>query len=86
MSDSTITLEKLVARLERVARKNEDEFRYYIRLDVWNGNVSPSFVCEETALKHTFLSRKGATIEEVVNLAWGDIAPACEAWGYKSVE
>jgi hypothetical protein len=81
-----ITLQKLVTRLERVAQVNKDEFEYSIRIKVRNGMAKPEFVCQEVAEKHEFFSRNGETIEEAIALAWNDVAPACEAWGYKNVE
>lgn len=81
-----ITLQQLITRLERVAEVNDDRFEYSIRIRVKRGTAVPEFVCEESADRNVFFSRTGETIEEVIALAWSEVALACAAWGYKNVE
>lgn len=77
-------LENMIARLDAIAKKNGDEFKYRLDLELTkSGRLAFTFVCSGAADDHEFLSASGRTIEEVVAEAYAGRLEACEAWGYK---
>lgn len=80
-----ITLEQLVMRLERIAKKNNDRFRYKVTIEPNRKGIVYLFYCEETAERHTLLCGSGVTIDEAVKQAWESIESACEKWNYDVV-
>lgn len=74
----------LVQRLEDIANKNDDVFRYRIEIDVENlrrEKFRYRFIAEETADGHTFADGSGATLDEAISSV--DLKEACEQWGYE---
>lgn len=78
--------ELLVERLERIARANNDHFKYCIKISMLPKRIRYGFVCEETADDHTFIYGTGDTIEDASRVAENTIAESCQQWGYKNVE
>ncbi len=78
-------LNQLVSRLQRIAKKNDDAFRY--RIDIKpgcnGGVVFLEFVAEETADGHCFTSGSGTTIDAAVDIADAEIKNALGEWGYE---
>jgi hypothetical protein len=79
------SLERLVIRLQAIAKKNSDQFRYKIQIEPTRKGIQYSFVCEETADGHALLTGCGATIEAAVADAEKDVDEACQEWGYEVV-
>lgn len=77
-------MEKLIARLQRIARKNDDVFSYTVKI-VPNkaGTLLYEFECKETSDEHCFVSSNGFTLEEVATNADKWVDDACEEWGYE---
>lgn len=72
----------LVGRLDKIAKKNRDTFRY--RMEIHNvNNIRYRFIAEETAERHEFTSGYGFTIQEAVKAAEDGIPEALKQWGYK---
>jgi hypothetical protein len=78
-------LDKLINRLERVAKINHDKFEYSISIIPNHEKFLYYFNVKETVDKHTFLISAGATIEEAILEAWSYIPTACEEWEYRDV-
>jgi len=77
-------MEQLIHRLEAIAKKNRDEFRYRIELDVLrDGKVRYNFIAEETADGHCLVGGSGMTIEEAVADTNAKIPEYIKSWGYK---
>ncbi len=84
MNDLTIeAMHRLVTRLERIAKLNNDEFTYKVEVRAEHGALSYCFVCEERAEKHAFVSGSGSTILDALDNAALTISGACHAWNYK---
>lgn len=80
---NTPILHKLVEQLENIAEENEDAFRYRIDLRVERfGELTFTFVAEETADNHVFVEGRGKDIEDAALCAMADVAGACKQWGY----
>jgi hypothetical protein len=80
-------LTELVLRLERIAKKNRDEFCYNIEVEPkLSGRLQYRFVCNEKAEDHGFVGGEGDTLEAAVEAATAEIEEACEIWGYKPVQ
>lgn len=75
---------KLVARLEAIARKNDDRFAYCINIEPRRDGIVYEFTALETADQHAFVSGEGPTIEAAVARANDDVADACEEWSYEA--
>lgn len=75
-------LDDLIERLDKIAKKNEDEFRYRIDISKTRAGLRYSFGCSETADGHTFTSGVGADIAAAVKDANDSIPEALEQWGY----
>lgn len=83
MNDTIIS--GLVNELERIAKKNRDEFRYRIGIrPIRDGSLEFSFVCEEKADGHVFLTGYGGTVTAAVEDARSGIPHALKEWEYKS--
>ena len=76
-------IQKLVDRLEKIAKKNKDRFRYRIDIEPSFRATTYTFVCSEMADGHDFCSGFGADIETAINNADKDVENCCDAWGYK---
>ena len=82
------TLERLVTRLQAIAKKNNDQFRYKIEIEpIRKGGPAFQyrFVCEETAEHHALLTGCGETLEEAVIDAANEVENACQEWDYELV-
>jgi hypothetical protein len=79
-------LNDLINKLERIAVRNKDKFRYRIEIDISTSKkISFHFISEETADNHCFVDGVGETIEKAVEDAAGSIKDVCESWGYKNI-
>ena len=79
----TTTLEQLIARLEAIAKKNDDEFDYDIGVDPGPaGGIRLMFSCTEQADHHAFVNGWGDNIEEMVEDAIVGIPSSLQSWGY----
>lgn len=77
-------MNELIYRLQRIAEKNGDEFRYRIDVEKRRNGLSYQFVAEETAERHVFLSSgERDSYESAIADAWLNIPAACKSWGYK---
>lgn len=78
-------LQDLIERLEKIAKKNKDKFKYQIDINFLprDKKIVYTFNCIETADDHSFTTGSGDTIEEAVEDAISDIKSALESWGYK---
>ncbi len=77
-------LNTLITKLEKVSRKNDDEFEYSIKIDARNINkLTFSFEATETADGHTILAGSGATVEDAALDALGNFEQDMTAFGYK---
>jgi len=80
-------IDQLVQRLGRIAKKNKDEFKYRVDIQLGrSGALVYSFVVTETADGHEFLTAQGVTVEGAVEQAFKEIDESCETWGYEEVE
>ena len=76
-------LNQLIERLQRIAVKNHDEFRYKIEITPRRvGGTDYRFICQENAEGHAFLIGTGYTIDLAVADANNSVLGACEDWGY----
>lgn len=75
-------IDELTTRLNKIAKKNYDEFRYKIDLENRMG-YKYKFSCIETTDCHEFVTGFGLTPEEAVEDASKWIQEALESWGYK---
>jgi hypothetical protein len=73
-------IDELTTRLNKIAKKNHDEFRYGLGLEK-NGRFK--FAAVETADCHEFVTGFGDTPEEAVADCKKWIQEACLNWGYK---
>lgn len=77
-------MEALIKRLNAIAKKNHDEFKYYIELDVLrDGKIRYTFCADETADGHAIAGGAGTTIEEAVSKTNENIPEFIKARGYK---
>lgn len=77
------TIEELIAALQAIAKKNDDEFSFRMEFEFRKGAIWYHFICEETADHHTFVDGSGFSIDTAVDDAISSIADACKQWGYK---
>ena len=77
------TILENLTELQRIAKKNDDEFKYSADIDLRRDGLWITFTAAETADRHAFVSGYGRTLEEAVNNACEDIKDACESWDYK---
>lgn len=82
---AAVALDQLVMRLERIAKKNDDRFRYKVTIEPNRKGIVYLFYCEEMADGHTLLCGSGVTIDEAVKQAWDGIESSCEEWSYDVV-
>jgi hypothetical protein len=76
-------MKELIKKLEAIAEKNNDIFRYRINIEKRANNIIYDFEAIETADKHTFTGGAGYSIEECVEKTLKSIPDACKSWGYK---
>lgn len=69
--------------LQAIAKRNKDEFCYRIELDPNHPLLEYTFICEEAADGHTFLSGSGTSLTDAVDDAMTGLKDACKDWGYK---
>lgn len=79
------SLDALVRRLDRIAKKNNDRFRYEIEINPTRSGITYIFNCVETADGHTLICGTGVTIDEAVKQAWDSIEESCQEWDYEVV-
>ncbi len=77
-------IEEALKRFRAIADKNDDEFRFFIRIMPTPAGITYLFEVEETADRHEFISGAGITIEDAVADALDCIPEACKDWGYES--
>lgn len=75
-------LENLIFRLQHIARRNRDTFKYQIDIEAVYV-LHFTFRAIETVDKHLFLSGVGETLDEALDDAEKQIDGACAAWDYK---
>ena len=91
--------EDLIRRLDRIAKKNKDEFRYVFKVRPLRGHgIVVDFEAAETTEGHVFVSGRGETesipvehnlsvaCEEAIQDALNSIEESCKEWGYENVE
>jgi hypothetical protein len=76
-------MKALIEKLEKIAKKNKDEFKYNMEITLVRGSINFHFECIETADNHTFVDGFGYTIEEALKNTENSINDALELWGYK---
>ena len=77
---------KLIERLQKIAKLNDDEFLYRIDVELLRGGkLKYCFVAEETADGHEFASGCGGSIQEAIAETEDGIPAACEYWEYKEM-
>jgi hypothetical protein len=76
-------MENLLKKLDNIAQKNGDEFRYNIGIRLIKGKPYFEFSAEETTDQHCFVGGSGSSIEEAVQEAENNIESSCESWGYE---
>ena len=77
-------LKNLIVKLDNIAKKNNDEFRYKINIDFKKYNeLHIHFIAEETVDNHVFITGGGFTIDNALKVAELSIDDACKSWGYK---
>lgn len=78
-------IEDLVRRLEAIAKKNNDKFRYCIKItaNLRRPGLLYEFIAEETADGHTMFYGQGATIEAACDDANTRVYDDCRGWDYK---
>lgn len=76
------SIEALVKRLNAIAKRNHDSFKYRIELRGWP--IKYHFIAEETADNHEFVNGYGSTIDDAVIDADNQIENACREWCYES--
>ena len=79
----TESIERLITRLEKIAKKNRDKFGYKIEINVERNSLFYSFVAFETTDGHEFLTGHGKTIEDAIINADNDVEESCKMWDYK---
>ena len=87
-------LEELIRRLDRIAKTNNDEFRYRIDVHALRGpGIHIQFIAIEKADGHTFVEGFGDTqtvddngLLDAVKDADSGIEDSCKEWGYKDVK
>lgn len=78
-------MDALVARCERIAKANNDEFRYIIEV-AFNPQTKKcgyDLMVEESSEGHLFTEGIAMTLQAAVEIAQDGIPEALEAWGYK---
>ena len=80
-----ITIEQLIARLQRIAEANDDAFIYKMTFGPCRKGIVHIFYCEERADHHPFVSGRGFSVDEALLSAWSNIEPICSSWGYDPV-
>jgi hypothetical protein len=79
-----LEIQKLIERLQRIARKNEDEFRYSIDIEPpRRGVIVFVFNVTERADGHSFIAAEADTLEKLIANAEAQIPSALEEWGYE---
>ncbi len=75
------SLEKLIKRLDSIAKKNGDRFKCSIEIDCGN-RIFYTFAAVESADNHVFVGGNGTTIEDAVRKTETNIESSCKSWGY----
>lgn len=79
------TIEKVIARLERIALANKDSFQYRIEVETRCAQLRYCFYCIE-GIDHFVFSAYGDTIEEAAQEAWNSMTEQMQHSGYRPVE
>ena len=82
MANDVVT--RIVDQLLRIARLNEDEFRFSFVLSPRRSGLEWVFECHEVADGHYFCAGAGSTPEEAVSKI--NLKEACDSWGCVYVE
>jgi hypothetical protein len=83
MNDNEKSILVLIKRLENIAKRNRDEFRYRMEFEInKRGELEYWFTAVETADDHTFVEGVGSSIVETISNAMGNITDACSNWNY----
>ena len=75
-------LEELIQLCERIAKRNDDEFKYRIAVEPGRHGVLFRFVCEETCDNHEFVTGSGGNLHNALKDARESLVSACEEWSY----
>lgn len=76
-------LEMLVLRLDEIAEKNGDQFRYVLTPEILRAKFRVSFWAYSRTSKKEFVGSHAPTIDAAIQAAWLAIPEACYAWGYQ---
>lgn len=78
-------IEKLVGRLQKIAKKNNDEFKYVITFlpGIAHRKKFYMFECREREDNHVIIDGYGSTIGEAVRSAEKGVEDACARWNYE---
>ena len=78
----TEQVELLVARLDKIAEQNWDNFEYNIRINTQVARGQFTFECKERTDGHVALEGSGTTIAEAILAAEAGVLEALAEWGY----
>lgn len=72
----------LINKLEKIARKNEDKFRYNIGILPTPAGMQYCFTCSEKTDGHEFVVGFGSSPDAAAADAVNNVKEACKEWGY----
>ena len=73
----------LITTLNRIAKKNKDEFAYRIVINQNRTGLEYIFECSENCDGHPFVTGISDSIEQALDNALLEIDSCCKEWGYK---
>jgi hypothetical protein len=86
MENKKENMRKLIERLERIAKVNNDKFSYNINVELNSkSGLRYTFTATEITDNHDFIVVQSNNLITLVDMANEEIEEVCEAWGYKCV-
>jgi hypothetical protein len=82
-------MKKLLQQLDRIAKANNDEFKYSaeLRYNKKLDSVIIEFMASERADQHEFVSGMGESFDEIAeSISEELLKEACDYWSYKYVD
>lgn len=80
-------LKVLITKLEEVAKKNKEKFRYQINMEIdQRGRLGMIFKCHEVAYNKMIVSGIGETFEQIYHDVVGYLPMALKNHGYKHIQ
>jgi len=84
-------MKKLIDHLKRIARENEDNFDFNIKIEVFRNEIRYLFEAEETYDNHNFISIVFTEFDKFLEYIereeyLGILKRACKEWNYKYVD